>query len=561
MGKREEEHPNPSSREEEDNEQGHRGKRRREDNVIRSSPFPSTGAPGSTVDTVDTDVEGRARNTKEAYMVTDCQGRLGWSPSKTYSQTALLSGTTDPVAHSEPPGKTISVRVLVSNNDQTVRMFRLRPPSRAQRSGAGNGGSVEEGLEAGLPGLSRSQTAKLSTSINHTSFSPDGRHMVSVGDTPDVFLFSVDPHSGEFSKIATYAASFDASFSTAWSPDSLQFAVASQDGVISVWDVRSSGKVAELHTTQHPNRYRREAARVVKWSTRGDLLAYSEDSTYVHIVETVSFQEVQRIRVPSVTQVRGSGASNSGALCMPESLRNGNDDEPELEDFTTSLWATEGDGSSTALGDMGNPPQAGAGNGVEEYDWLGSTSPARFASGARAGASAVTAASIRPWLNGRRYREIGSTLNRSAMDRALLGDWSSTRRGLQDIVGERGIGAAAANTGRGTSSAARPGLGGSANAGAEGGPGSALQPLPPRVALSDDLARLSAGGPASVEAFLADLSDATERSASVWGLAHGSLGRRRGFSSGETDISGLTWDPDGMYRLGCAAEGDLLHER
>lgn len=36
------------------------------------------------------------------------------------------------------------------------------------------------------------------------SFSPDGRHLVSVGDTPDVFLYSVDPVSGELAQITIY---------------------------------------------------------------------------------------------------------------------------------------------------------------------------------------------------------------------------------------------------------------------------------------------------------------------------------------------------------------------
>jgi hypothetical protein len=41
------------------------------------------------------------------------------------------------------------------------------------------------------------------TSVS-ASFSPDGRHLVSVGDTPEVFLYSVDPVSGELAQITTY---------------------------------------------------------------------------------------------------------------------------------------------------------------------------------------------------------------------------------------------------------------------------------------------------------------------------------------------------------------------
>jgi len=45
-------------------------------------------------------------------------------------------------------------------------------------------------------------------------------------------------------------ASNDAGFSCTWNQNSENFAVASQDGVISVWDVRSSEKLAKITSTQ-----------------------------------------------------------------------------------------------------------------------------------------------------------------------------------------------------------------------------------------------------------------------------------------------------------------------
>jgi hypothetical protein len=123
----------------------------------------------------------------------------------------------------QPLGTVGSVRVLVSNNDQSVKEFRLRPPTRWRPSSATNSGGVER-IESGLPGLSRLQTVEFPTCINHcecfsgakddadqrlistpvASFSPDGRHLISVGDTPEVFLYSVDPVSGDLAQIATY---------------------------------------------------------------------------------------------------------------------------------------------------------------------------------------------------------------------------------------------------------------------------------------------------------------------------------------------------------------------
>lgn len=50
----------------------------------------------------------------------------------------------------------------------------------------------------------------------------------------------------DFTPSATYDNVFnDASFSTAWSPDGLKYAVASQSGCVKVWDVRSSKPMAE----------------------------------------------------------------------------------------------------------------------------------------------------------------------------------------------------------------------------------------------------------------------------------------------------------------------------
>jgi WD40 repeat protein len=99
--------------------------------------------------------------------------------------------------------------------------------------------------------------------------------MVCVGDSSDVFLFDISS-TGAFSHQATFTASVDSSFSTDFSSTSSMFAVASQDGIVSVWDRRfartatpasSSGKLATLKTTRVGNSY--GAARLVKFS-QGD---------------------------------------------------------------------------------------------------------------------------------------------------------------------------------------------------------------------------------------------------------------------------------------------------
>ncbi|KAJ1679342.1 hypothetical protein EV182_002255 [Spiromyces aspiralis] len=73
--------------------------------------------------------------------------------------------------------------------------------------------------------------------------------MVAVGDSNEVFLFN--KRGRDFEKIATLIATNDASFSCDWNQVSDMFAVGSQDGYVSLWDIRSTHKMATLETYQH----------------------------------------------------------------------------------------------------------------------------------------------------------------------------------------------------------------------------------------------------------------------------------------------------------------------
>ncbi|CDS01025.1 uncharacterized protein SPSC_01063 [Sporisorium scitamineum] len=179
------------------------------------------------------------------------------------------------------------IKVMVSNNDQSIKLYKLRPP----KSSPGAGGRIE----SGLPGLSRNTTLHFPTAINHSSLSPDQRTLIAVGDTAEVFIHSVS-RSGEHVKLATYTASSDACFSTTWTPDGSKFAVASQDGVVSVWDVRSSKKLASVNTSQASARS--GAARVAKFSPCGRFLAFTEHMNFWNITDTVTFQKTQTIPAP-----------------------------------------------------------------------------------------------------------------------------------------------------------------------------------------------------------------------------------------------------------------------
>jgi len=101
------------------------------------------------------------------------------------------------------------------------------------------------------------------------SLSPDGRTLLSVGDSPQVYLHRLSGGSRlTFTPITTLtlpppdasslcysSSSLAASFSTAFSSNGTKFAVASQEGAVVIWDVRSSKplKVFQTDKTRMPS--------------------------------------------------------------------------------------------------------------------------------------------------------------------------------------------------------------------------------------------------------------------------------------------------------------------
>ncbi|KAI9105476.1 WD40-repeat-containing domain protein [Phlyctochytrium arcticum] len=179
------------------------------------------------------------------------------------------------------------IRLLICNNDETIKVY-------------------------SIPGMQRITSISLPTAVNYAAVSPDGKKMVAVGDTSDVFLYDISA-SDNYTKIATLTASSDAGFSCAWNQSSEKFAVASQDGFVSVWDVRNMHeKIAKLGSKQDPQV--KGACRSVKFSPTGsiDLLMYSEHMSYVNIVDARTFNQRQTVRVaPSSTDQHISGITFS----------------------------------------------------------------------------------------------------------------------------------------------------------------------------------------------------------------------------------------------------------
>jgi WD40 repeat protein len=102
----------------------------------------------------------------------------------------------------------------------------------------------------------------LSYLISTASISPDGRTLLSVGDSNKVYFHRITGGAQvTFSPINTLeipppdslggysTSSLAASFSTAFSSDGSKFAVASQEGLVAVWDVRGMSKPIKVFQT------------------------------------------------------------------------------------------------------------------------------------------------------------------------------------------------------------------------------------------------------------------------------------------------------------------------
>lgn len=128
------------------------------------------------------------------------------------------------------------------------------------------------------------------------SVSPDGRTLLSVGDSPQVYLHHISGSSRlTFESIAKYSLvpytpsifthqfyspqypspPLPASFSTSYSANGMKFAVASQEGVAVVWDVRSSKPLKVFETDRTRGRERRATGEASGFIYEEDLWDWS----------------------------------------------------------------------------------------------------------------------------------------------------------------------------------------------------------------------------------------------------------------------------------------------
>ncbi|KAI3636520.1 hypothetical protein MIR68_005465 [Amoeboaphelidium protococcarum] len=224
------------------------------------------------------------------------------------------------------------VRILICNNDESIKVY-------------------------SIPGMQRVTTIGLPTAVNYASVSPDGRKLCAVGDSNQVFIYDIST-TGYYEKIATLTGSNDAGFGCSWNHSSDKVTVGSQDGVVTVWDIRymnsnsnssnnnsgnhststtaphlgnpNYGKLAVIKSSQHPQV--KGAVRAVKFSkcSSVDLLVFSEHVSYVNFIDARTFdtgtasRQSIRLGSGSLSAFNNSASSNidvhlSGLSFAPDS--------------------------------------------------------------------------------------------------------------------------------------------------------------------------------------------------------------------------------------------------
>ncbi|KAJ8594288.1 hypothetical protein M405DRAFT_918131 [Rhizopogon salebrosus TDB-379] len=206
-------------------------------------------------------------------------------------------------------------RLIVSNNDWTVRIYEV--PLHTEPQNLRCCGSI-----------------RLQEPVNHSSISPDGRTLLSVGDSPRIYLHSLSGNAQlTFNHTtplhvppptASHLFPIAASFSTAWSADGLKFAVACEEGVIAIWDVRSTKPMKVLHTSAGGRDYSgwshdpwegmRGDSRAPGWSARNvkfgcggvggraghEIMTFTEHTNFLHVLDARTFETEEIIHVPEI---------------------------------------------------------------------------------------------------------------------------------------------------------------------------------------------------------------------------------------------------------------------
>lgn len=167
-------------------------------------------------------------------------------------------------------------RILISSNDKTLKIFNFN--------------------------LELIKTIEHTTQVNYCSISPDGKYLMIVGDTNDVIIYS----NHNYELIKKLKSTKDGGFSISWNSTSDIFAVATQDGHVCLWDIRSDDKLHLLQSQQSGSH--KGAVRNVFFTIKNslDLLCFTEQFSYLTVYDSRNFSKKQTLNVFYETQITGS---------------------------------------------------------------------------------------------------------------------------------------------------------------------------------------------------------------------------------------------------------------
>ncbi|EAU83170.2 hypothetical protein CC1G_07852 [Coprinopsis cinerea okayama7 len=224
----------------------------------------------------------------------------------------------------------VEPRVGVSNNDFTIRFYDV--PIRSQ--------SLKRARKTGQV-LKEVGSLKLDVPINHCDSNQVYLHSITGGariSFSHINTLSLPPP--DYPPYALPPPSLAASFSTAFSADGMKFVVASQEGIVAIWDVRSSKPMKVFQTdrsrglstgmagngnasgwlSDDPWAWTRGRSRAPGWSVRNvkfggaygsEIMAFTEHTSQVHLVDARTFETHDIIQIPAACHKSRLTASTS----------------------------------------------------------------------------------------------------------------------------------------------------------------------------------------------------------------------------------------------------------
>ncbi|WIA15831.1 hypothetical protein OEZ85_012586 [Tetradesmus obliquus] len=152
-----------------------------------------------------------------------------------------------------------------------------------------------------LPSMDAVTVIRCPCPINYAALSPDGQHLVAVGDCNPTLLYQATPTG--YAASTSFTEASDVGMCCAWSHHGTSLAACAQDGTVAVWDARSGACASRCLLPS--------AARCVKWAAPPlDLLAVAEHEARISLLDARRWGSGQALALGGA--VRGAVRGGAG---------------------------------------------------------------------------------------------------------------------------------------------------------------------------------------------------------------------------------------------------------